>query len=1031
MSMEVETPIISSPFEEPAEHWYIQPGETPVRKPGRRPAMVFQPRNVTENWDTDGQLQKLPDYENAFELPLVNLIRERVKQWRSAGYPGASRTTLDLLGWWRRDGRQWRLFFTQLEAVETIVFLMEARSDFRQGIQIPSDIGSGDSASFVRYACKMATGAGKTTVMGMLAAWSILNKVNDRVDARFSDVVLIVCPNITIRSRLRELDPAEGDASLYRTRDLVPPHMMPLIARGNVLITNWHVFEPQETTVGDTNARVNKSGVRQPRFEKILIGAKTTTMRGRRYLTQAEFERQVNAGIVQVTGEPELNPDGSIKSVRVASERYVESDAAVLARVLGRDIGGKKNILVFNDEAHHAYRIHQDDKDESRDEIGDEDETEEFKREATVWIEGLDRVSRMRGINFCVDLSATPYYLASAGRDTGRPFPWVVSDFGLIDAIESGLVKIPQLPSRDVGGGDRAQYFNLWDWIMRRLSAAERGGKKGTVKPEAVLKHAHTPIEMLAGDWVEERERWSAREDTRTPVFILVCKDTRLAKVVYEWIADGTCPTGVPQLNVPAFRNDGNEINTIRVDTKAVDDSDAKGAKGDQVRWMRFTLDTVGKRDWPTDREKRPIYPDGFEELAIKLEKPLHPPGRDIRCIVSVAMLTEGWDATTVTHIVGLRPFMSQLLCEQVVGRGLRRVSYDVGDDGKFGEEIAQVMGVPFDVIPFKATGTPTAPKVKRFHVHALPDRKKLEIRFPRVEGYIQTIKSRVTVDWDAIAPLQMHPDRIPPGTEMTGLMYDSHGAPALLAPGRAREITLDAYRSRTRVQQIVYDLARDLTRNFCERSPDVGRPFILFPQMREIADRYLREKIVVVDPNDLRDVGCAPYYGLILETLLAAVQPDSSAGEAPELPRYEALKPEGSTADVDYWTSKDVRPTTKSHVNYVVADTVKWEQQAAYRIDSHARVEAFVKNAGLGFTIPYLHDGQPHDYVPDFIVRFNTSGPEYLILETKGYDDLEDVKRQAAERWVAAVNADGKYGTWRYSVAKKMEDVSYILSEI
>ena len=179
-----------------------------------------------------------------------------------------------------------------------------------------------------------------------------------------------------------------------------------------------------------------------------------------------------------------------------------------------------------------------------------------------------------------------------------------------------------------------------------------------------------------------------------------------------------------------------------------------------------------------------------------------------------------------------------------------------------------------------------------------------------------------------------------------------------------------------------------------------------------------------------MRDVGCAPYYGLILETLLAAIQPDTAVGEAPELPRYEALKPEGSTADVDYWTSKDVRPTTKSHVNYVVADTVKWEQQAAYRIDTHARVEAFVKNAGLGFTIPYLHDGQPHDYIPDFIVRFNTPNPEYLILETKGYDELEDVKRQATERWVSAVNADGKYGTWRYRIAKKMEDVSYLLME-
>ncbi|HEV2644305.1 MAG TPA: hypothetical protein VGT98_16460, partial [Candidatus Elarobacter sp.] len=509
-----------------------------------------------------------------------------------------------------------------------------------------------------------------------------------------------------------------------------------------------------------------------------------------------------------------------------------------------------------------------------------------------------------------------------------------------------------------------------------------------------------------------------------------VCKDTRLAKVVYEWIANGVSPTGVPALNVPAFRNDGEQINTIRVDTKAVDDSTADGARGDQVRWMRFTLDTVGRQSWPRDREGRAIHPAGFEDVAIKLGKPLHPPGRDVRCIVSVAMLTEGWDANTVTHIIGLRPFMSQLLCEQVVGRGLRRASYDVGADGKFGEEIAQVMGVPFEVIPFKATTTGAAPKVKRFHVHALPDRKALEIRYPRVEGYVQSIRSSVVVNWDTIAPLEMRPDRIPPATKMTGLMYDNRGAPALLAPGRAKEVTLDGYRARTRVQQIVFDLARDLTRNFCDRSPDVGRPHVLFPQMRAIAERYLNEKVTVRDPNDIRDAGCAPYYGLILERLLLAIQPDTAVGEAPELPRYEALRPVGSTAEVDYWTSKDVRQTTRSHVNYVVADTAKWEQQAAYRIDTHARVDAFVKNAGLGFTIPYLHDGQPHDYIPDFIIRFKGDRPTYLILETKGYDELEDVKRQAAERWIAAVNADGKHGSWRYRVAKKMEDVSYLLSE-
>ncbi len=180
-------------------------------------------------------------------------------------------------------------------------------------------------------------------------------------------------------------------------------------------------------------------------------------------------------------------------------------------------------------------------------------------------------------------------------------------------------------------------------------------------------------------------------------------------------------------------------MNTIRVDTKVIHETDVEGAKRDEVRWMRFTLDTVGKTNWPTDRQGRPLYPEGFEELAKKLERPLHPPGRDVRCIVSVGMLTEGWDCNTVTHIIGLRPFMSQLLCEQVVGRGLRRVSYELGENGKFTEEVAKVFGVPFEVIPFKANPQgPAPPRVKKYHVHAIPEKAQYEIQFPRVEGYTQ-----------------------------------------------------------------------------------------------------------------------------------------------------------------------------------------------------------------------------------------------------------------------------------------------------
>ncbi len=966
MSFEVNQPILNSPFEEPREHWYIREGEMPERRPGRRASMVFQPREQAVEWDlSDGVLRPLGGYERAYEMVLVDRVRDRVAQWRAQDYAGVTRTTRELLRWWTRDGRERPLFFAQIEAAETIVFLTEARADFRQGLDIPRDEPGEQKLSegytgFLRYACKMATGAGKTTVMGMLAAWTILNKVNDRSDKRFSDVVLIVCPNVTIRDRLRELDPAAGDASLYRTRDLVSPELMQLLTRGRVLVTNWHVFEPQNMQqVGGTGARVAKAGVATDVTETIHIGPKTTVARGNRYLTLEDYQRLVSSGRDVFVKREIFDDNGNLSKAVIHTRRYLESDTALLNRVLGREVGGKQNILVMNDEAHHAYRIRQEEPDPDEDDAspyGSVEDDEELVREATIWVDGLDRIQKHRGINVCIDLSATPYFLARVGRDTARPFPWTVSDFGLIDAIESGLVKIPQLAVSDTTGAEPAKYFNIWKWIMSQLTSAERGGKRSNPKPEAILKYAYHPIAMLAGQWREELRHWATdREDPRPPVFILVCKDTRIAKVIYEWIAEDEKPSGIPSFAIDELRNSDGATNTIRVDSKVIaetDSGDIKGdAKSDRSRWMRFTLDTVGKRAWPADRQGRPLYPEGFEELAKKLDRPLHPPGRDVRCIVSVGMLTEGWDANTVTHIIGIRPFMSQLLCEQVVGRGLRRASYEVDETGKFTEEIAQVFGVPFEVIPFKATTDAPPSKQKRFHVHAIPERAHLEIRFPRVEGYTQAVRNRVTVEWSTMPTLVLNPDSVPTIVTTKGLTVDARGRPSLSGPGRVSDVTLEPYHAGRRVQEIVFDMARDLTRAFAARGDGVPA-HVLFPQIRAIVARFIDRHVQVPHASNIRDIMLAPYYGWALEILLEAVQPDIASGEAPEIPRYESRRAFGSTADVDYWTSKDVREVSKSHVNYVVADTKQWEQAAAFYIDRNKRVEAFVKNAGLGFAI-------------------------------------------------------------------------------
>lgn len=952
---EVLQPIICDPYAEPQAHWIVERGRPAERAASRREAYYYHrpPGRSTGTGQADDIGTRVP-------LTLVNEIRDRLRAWRE-GYEGVTAVTAELLAYWNRPDRERRLFFCQREAIETIVFLIEARADFRQGLNVPLDA----PGEFVRYACKMATGSGKTTVMAALAAWSILNKVADRGDRRFSEVVLVVCPNVTIRDRLQELDPQRGEASLYRVRDLVPAHRMSDLRRGHVLIRNWHVLAPLELNqVGGVGARV--------------------VQRGR------------------------------------------ESDTALVSRLVGPAVRGKGNLLVLNDEAHHAYRIRRDAEADAEDD--DDELAEADRREATVWIEGLDRLHRGRGINLCLDLSATPFYLTRSGNDPGRAFPWVVSDFGLIDAIESGLVKIPQLPVQDATGREIPVYFHLWKWIVEeKLTGAERGGRRGQVRPEAVLRWAQQPIAQLAGLWREEFVRWrdEAARGARPPVppvFIVVCRDTRLARVVHEWLT-GAGPGAAPPID--EFRNTGAAEYTVRIDSRVVEELSSGTARSDESRRLRFVLDTIGRVAWPGGRPPEE-YLDLVEKLNAKAReegRPLVdasiPPGRDVRCIVSVAMLTEGWDATTVTHIVGLRPFESQLLCEQVIGRGLRRAQYhDLSV-----EEVAKVYGVPFELIPLKATpGTP-APPPRVHHVHTVsPDRDHLEIRFPRVEGYAHAPGSGLRVAWERVPVLTLDPQEIPDEVRVKGLSADRGGRLSLMGPGATDEVTLEAWRRGRRLQELEFELARVLTLRL--GTSDALPAQVLFPRLLAIVRRFVRERVDPSGRRDKRDVFLEPYFSWATDMLAAAIVPDSDGSG--EIARYESHRGAGSTRDVDFWTSRPVWEAARSHVNYVVADTGRWEQSAAFALDGDEHVVAFVKNAGLGFAIPYTRRGQTHEYVPDFLVRLRQGEREVgtLVLETKGYDPAVREKIAGAERWVAAVNAEDSYGRWAYRVVFAPGDV-------
>ena len=1006
---EVESPIINSPFVEPQFHWVIEKAKPPIKAPGRRLASYFYrvPEHSGRGRKNKGQSDLFDaDKGEKVDLGLVNAIRERVKLWRQGAYSGgvaydgASHVTRELLELWRSEERMQRLFFAQIEAVETIIFLVEGNAIYRKGLpEIPKDEPDTDAKAagfrhFTRYACKMATGTGKTTVMGMLAAWSILNHVAAPTDDRFFDTILIVCPNVTIRERLQELDPALGDLSLYRTRQLVPPHRMEELRRGEVMIANWHRLAKKETnSVNGDSARVVKTGV------------------------PVEIVR--NAG----------------KTNELVEVKYFESDAAWFKRIrqeLGSGKGRSPHWLIFNDEAHHAYR--------RGDGAGEEQSLEEDKelakknaREATIWIEGLDRInklaggSRRRGINLCIDLSATPFYIQGSGNEVGKPFPWIVSDFGLLDAIESGLVKIPQLPSRDVSGAEEAAYFNIWRWVQAK---AEEEGYGTKLTPEIVMNYASAPINLLAAEWYQRFCEWEASAKLQhkhpvPPVFIVVCRDTAVAREVYSWLANGEGGYGEAP---PWFTNQPGQERTVRIDSKVVEDIEEGGTK-DETRRLRFILDTVGKAEWPGGK-----VPEDWSELVRKnndkaagedkdgslrwIDERI-PPGRDVRCIVSVAMLAEGWDANTVTHIVGLRPFGSQLLCEQVVGRALRRKSYALNEDTRlFAEETAKVFGVPFELIPFKVSPPgPTPPPPEPNHIFSVPEKSAYEIGFPIVTGYHESGQFDVVVDWNQVAKVTIDPMKIPQTVELKPLTT-SEGALTGYGPGEKPVLSLKEWRSLFREQQVAFKLAREVCKCWLEDNGAKAVPVqVLFPKVVFAAKRFLLEKLDCKgssEPCDILLVG--QYMRSAVGSLLEAIKKGSCVGAAEVAVIPQGASGQGSTLYVDFHSTKPIYPVSKCHLNAMVADTKKWEQSAAFLLDSHPGVTKWVKNDRLGFFIRYRNKGIPARYAPDFLVE--TDLGLKVIVEVKGQlTDDADAKARAAERWVNAVNRLGQHGRWRHAL--------------
>lgn len=977
----IENPIINSPFIEPVRHFkFDEDGITNEILEKRRVSSYFIPIAQSKKRGKQSQIgfnEWKKDREKSNED--INRIRHRVNIWRQGGYSSVSRITRRLLEYWQSEDREHRLFFCQIEAMETVIYLAEVARKFGDG-WIANKLHQYNleaNPDLFRIAMKMATGSGKTVVMAMLIAWQALNKLNDRQSKLFSDAFLVISPGITIRDRLRVLLPNDSD-NYYHKWDLVPPEMRNDLGRMKIIVTNYHAMILREKS---------KAG----RITKTLLHKDKT----------------------------QPSP-------------FKETPDQMVRRVL-RGFGNKKNILVINDEAHHCYRHKQKAEDEK---LTGDDRKESKKREeaARIWISGLEAIKRKIGIRTVYDLSATPFFLRGSGYKEGDLFPWVVSDFSLIDAIESGIVKVPRVPvSDDSMTGDMPTYRELWLSIKDSLPKSGRGKNDYSGSEPKLPKELEGAIHSLYSNYKQYYQAWEEDNEARSkgqtpPVFIVICNNTNVSKIVYDYISGWSKKISDDEsILVPGkleiFSNArGNRWlerpNTILIDSTQLESGEAmsKEFKKTAAREIENFKEDYRRR-FPGKSADKLTDEDLLREVMNTVGKP-DKLGEHIKCVVSVSMLTEGWDANTVTHILGIRAFGTQLLCEQVVGRGLRRRSYvteqrTIVVNGKsetieaFSPEYAEVYGVPFSFIPVAGAGTKVVPPKPMTHVRAIEDRIECEITYPRVIGYRYELPpDRIEAKFSAESELTLSTEDIPTKTEIAPIA------------GEIVFHTQDELK-KARQQQIAFNLTSLTLEKF--RDDDANDKQWLFPQLLAICMRWLKECLILKD-----DV----FPGILLfkemthhavDRIYDAIV-DASHGEKrllPMLPQYEFTS---STKYVSFDTSKPVYKTDpqKCHISHVVGDTNTWEQKMAQSLEDMDEVRCYVKNTrSLNFLIPYNMGGKDRNYEPDFIVRIDDGNADLLnlIIEVSGQKkrDKEVKVMTARNQWIPAVNNHGGFGRWAF----------------
>jgi len=879
------------------------------------------------------------------EIEIVNRIRPRVKAWREADYPGVTGITKRLLEHWQdpEERKDRRFFFCQLEAIETLIWLTEAPAADKVGIDI-----QGDGGVFERWCSKMATGSGKTIIMSMIIAWNFLNKVTNPTDARFSKYALVVAPGLTVKSRLQVLQPTH-EVNYYEGFNIVPAALMDKLRQGKVIIHNWHSLA---------------------------------------WDSQDKIDAKVKKGLLRSVDKRQR--------MEISGEAYVR-------QVLG-ETSNARNIIVLNDEAHHAWRMNPEAIGKYQRTDSDKDSAEE----ATIWVGGLDKIHEQRGILRCFDLSATPFTPSGKKAAEDALFTWIVSDFGLNDAIESGLVKTPRVVVRDDSERTKELKSRLYHIYADDEVKDDINRKADETEPlPDLLINAYY---LLGKDWQETKNEWESVGHKVPPVMITVANRTETSSRI-KYAFDHN------QILIPDLCNPDK---TLQIDSKVLESAEAET---EAVEIIVDTDDEDGEEGTPklTKKQQAELLRQTVDTVGAEGE-----PGEQIQNVISVGMLSEGWDAKTVTHIMGLRAFSSQLLCEQVVGRGLRRVSYDVGDDGLFEPEYVNIFGVPFTFLPHEGgEGTPPPPPRPKTKIEPRQEKVQHEITFPSIIRIDSVYRPQLKLDWDKVKVLDIDPYESITEAELAAIISGKANSKVKAAIG------LEQIAEDTRVQSIVFRIASTIYNS--EKRPDwKGSKEIFLAQVVRIVEQFIDSDKIRVK-NDLFHQDDSKGKILIILNMNKIIQHIWTAIRSENTekltPVFDKEKPIRSTEDVRTWyTSKPCEWTEKSHISHCVYDS-GWEASEAYFFDKSDLVESFVKNDHLGFTILYNHKGIIRKFYPDFILRLING--DYLVLETKGVDSQQNqTKREYLNEWINAVNNFGGFGKWHWDVSFHPSDIEELIKK-